>query len=272
VQVQFNASYVESLRRFGVRALDQRIRERVLEVLQRDYAGINVEFRTEAPTDYRLYSIVEISGPDPNGRGLLGYDNTPGKDVDNERLHDRIGGVNALTQLMDDAPGYGGVFIESIFTFSEHPPKGFSAEVPTPLFDDVFDPFRDDRGGSPVSSEDFAEGDIPMLSQAGGCPSTERRLQIACAEWVLGSIIGSTTSHEIGHSLGLADPYGPKTSYHTKGDGPNRLMDGGGSRPFTERAQLQGEGPGVFCQQEYDYLRKTLPSAEPVPPIQRPGC
>ena len=33
---------------------------------------------------------VDIEGPDPNALGLLGYDNTPGKDVGNQRLFDRI--------------------------------------------------------------------------------------------------------------------------------------------------------------------------------------
>jgi hypothetical protein len=269
VWVRFLPSYVESLRKYGLRAMDSRIRDRVMQVLRRDYESINVEFRTEEPTDFSLYSIVEIAGPDPNGLGLLGYDNSHEKDVNNQRLHDRIGGVNALTQE-DGFPGFGGVFMDSLFVFSQHPPEGSrNADVATQIFDQIFDPVRPDRG-TPVSSRDLTDGDIPVLTTAGGCPTSDRRLQIACAVWVLGSIVGTTTSHEVGHSLGLADPYGSR--FHNLGDGPNRLMDQGGNRPFEERAELMGQGPGVFCTRAYDYLREILPTSEPATTIDRPSC
>ena len=269
VWVKFTASYVESLRKFGLRALDARIRDRIIEVMERDYATINVEVRTEEPEDFALYATVEISGPDPNGLGLLGYDNTPGKDHNNERLFDRIGGVNALTQE-DGYAGYGGVFIESLFTFSQHPPAGLPSEVPNPLFDKIFDPFREDRGGTPVNSSDEADGGIPVLDNSDECPSSDRKMRAACAVWVMGSLIGTTTSHELGHSLGLADPTG--TRFHILGDGPNRMMDNGGSRPFEERAELEGQGPSGFCDQAYTYLRNILPTDEPDTGFERPFC
>ena len=49
--------------------------QRAIDVVRRDYAGINLEIRTERPDDFILYSEVEIGGADPNGLGLLGYDN-----------------------------------------------------------------------------------------------------------------------------------------------------------------------------------------------------
>ncbi len=98
VWVNFVASYVGSLRHFGLRAVDPMIRERVLEVAARDYAGTNMEFRQEKPADYALFAQVDLSGPDPNGYGLLGYDNTPGKDVGNDRLYDKIM-VESLSSL-----------------------------------------------------------------------------------------------------------------------------------------------------------------------------
>ena len=49
-------------------------------------------------------------------------------------------------------------------------------------------------------------------------------------------------------------------------------MDAGGDRPFSERAQLNGDGPGVFCEDEYDYLREILPTNEPADTRERPGC
>lgn len=270
VHLQWNSSYKESLRLFGLRALDDRIRQRVLDVLHRDYEGINVEFRTEPPDDYAIYSTIEIAGPDPNGLGLLGYDNTPGKDVNNERLNDKIGGINAQTQETGQ-PGFGGVFVESIFSFSQHPPANTVAPamVASATFDQVFDPFRPDRG-KPVTEAELAGLLVPVLSSGGFCPGYDRPTQMACAVFVLGSVIGSTVSHELGHSLGLADPLGPE--FHNVGDLPNRLMDPGSARGFEERAELMGQGPSVFCQGAYDYLREILPTTVADPLDERPPC
>jgi hypothetical protein len=271
IWIQFLPSYVESLRHFGLRAVDARIRDRVFEVARRDYTGVNVDFRDESPEDFALYSRVDISGPDLNGLGLLGYDNTPGKDVDNVRLYDKIGGVNATTQE-DGYPGYGGVFVESFFGFSEHPGSlARRLDGADAVFDRIFDPFRPDRGGRPVATADLAGGAIPGPPSGDGCPADgDRPAQIACAIWALGSMIGTTTTHEIGHSLGLANPYGQ--GFHNPGDLPNRLMDAGSARTFRERAELMGEGPAVFCDEEYAYLRAILPTDEPAPPIARPPC
>lgn len=268
VWVRFLPSYVDSLRAFGMRALDQQIRQRILAVLERDYETINIEFRSEEPTDFELYAIIEVAGPDPNGLGLLGYDNTPGKDVNNARLFDRIGGVNALTQ-QDDFPGFGGVFIDSLFAFSEHPPHGSRQDSASELFDAIFDPIRPDTG-DPIRSADVAMGAIPTLDSGAGCPADDRTMQAACAVWVMGSMIGTTMSHENGHSLGLADPLG--TRFHDLGDAPDRLMDAGGARTFEERAELMGEGPAMFCEDEYQYLRAILPTGEPDTTIARPYC
>lgn len=268
VWVRFQPSYVESLRVFGLRALDSMIRARILLVLRRDYETVNIEFREEEPTDFALFGTVDISGPDPNGLDLLGYDNSHGKDLGNVRLFDSVGGVNALTQ-QDGFPGFGGVFIESLFAFSTHPPTGNESEVSDPLFDDIFDPFRPDEG-TPFTSADLSMGQVPVLTSGGGCPTDERLYQAACAVWVLGSMIGTTTSHENGHALGLADPLG--TRFHNLGDAPNRLMDAGGARTLNERAELNGEGPAVFCDDEYQYLREILPSTEPETTIERPYC
>lgn len=267
VYLDFRPSYVESLRHFGLRAVDQKIRERVVEVMKRDYATIGVDVRTEVPEDFALYSRVEIAGPDPNGLGLLGYDNTDGKDTENVRLYDRIGGANALTQE-DGYPGYGGVFLESLFGYSTDP-GGFAELLsPEPTFDALFDEFRPDRGGAPVSSADLTDG-VPTLSSGASCPTDgDRRLKVACAIWAMGSMVGSTVSHEVGHSLGLADPYGPL--FHDSGDADDRLMDA--DRPFTERAEIAGDGPSRFCVDEYEYLRAILPTSEAYDPTPRPSC
>ncbi len=236
-------------------------------MLARDYATINIDVRLEQPQDFALYTEVDIGGPDPNGLGLLGYDNTPGKDTENLRLYDRIGGANALTQE-DGFPGFGGVFIESLFGYSEHP-----GELAEPIrsdarFDILFDEFRPDRSGKPVLAEDLRDA-LPEVS-ADDCPAPDagRSRRIACAVYALGNLVGTTVSHEVGHSLGLADPYGP--SFHNSGDQPDRLMDA--DRPFGERAELGDEGPSRFCVDEYEYLRAILPSGEAYDVTARSAC
>jgi hypothetical protein len=269
VYLQYQPSYVEGLRDFGLRAVDKKIRERILEVCKRTYAGINIEFRAEPPTDFALYENVELLGVDPNGTGLFGYDNTPGKDNGNLRLYDRLGGVNARTQ-QDGFPGYGGVFIRSLMGFSKHP-GSFASSVSgaDATFDQIFDAFRPDLDGTQVTSADLADG-VAVLGDGSSCPGSDRQSKLACAVFVLGNLIGGTLSHEIGHSLGLANPY--MDGFHNAGDAPARLMDAGGDRPFLERAELQGVAPGVFCDDEYAYLRQILPTSEPEPAVERPGC
>jgi len=271
VWLDFRPSYVESLRHFGLRAASLPIQRRVLAVAARDYAGVNLDFRTAEPDDFALYERVEIAGPDPNGLGLLGYDNSPGKDVGNQRLYDQIGGVNATTQA-DGFPGYGGIFVESFFGFSPHP-GAFADQLPggsDPIFDAIFDPFRPDRGGRPVSAADL--DDLPTLADGSSCPAllTDRRGQVACAIWVLGSMIGTTMTHEVGHSLGLANP-ADASAFHDPGDQPDRLMDTAAARSFRERAELMGEGPAVFCDGEYAYLRQILPTPDATT-FARPTC
>ncbi|MGE3547432.1 MAG: hypothetical protein AB7L28_26135 [Kofleriaceae bacterium] len=269
VYLDFQPTYVEALRDFGLRAVDSKIRERILQVCRDTYQGVNIEFRTEPVTDFALYEDVALVGVDPNSKGLFGYDNSPGKDNGNLRLHDRLGGVNAETQ-QDGYDGYGGVFLRSLMGFSKHP-GSFAESVPgaDPEFDKTFDPFRADQGGTPVTSSDLSGG-LPTLNDGSSCPGSDRKAKLACAIYVLGNLVGGTLSHEIGHSLGLANPY--QEGFHNSSDQPNRLMDSGGDRPFLERAVLQGRGPGVFCDEEYDYLRRILPSDAAPPDVERPGC
>ena len=49
-------------------------------------------------------------------------------------------------------------------------------------------------------------------------------------------------------------------------------MDAGGARSFNERAEIYGEGPAVFCDTEYEYLRQILPSTDAPPDVTRPPC
>jgi hypothetical protein len=269
VYLAFETSYVEGLRDFGLRAVDGKIRDRILAVCRDAYRGVNVEFRVAPPTDFALFETVQLVGVDPNDQGLFGYDNSPGKDSGNLRLYDRLGGVNAQTQE-DGYPGFGGVFVRSLMGFSQHP-GNFARSVAgaDPVFDQVFDPFRTDRDGEPITSGDLPGG-LAALVDGSGCPGKGRAQQIRCAIYVLGNLVGGTLAHEIGHSLGLASPY--QDGFHDPGDAANRLMDAGEARPFLERANLMGQGPAVFCDDEYAYLAKILPSPEPASTVVRPGC
>ncbi|MCX5745672.1 MAG: hypothetical protein NT062_24615 [Proteobacteria bacterium] len=270
VLLNFTTSYTEGLRDFGMRAVDNKIRERILEVCREAYKGVNMDFRSSPITDFALFENVDLVGVDPNDMGLFGYDNSPGKDNGNVRLYDRLGGVNALTQ-QDGYPGFGGVFIRSLMGFSKHPGAfARSIEGADSTFDAIFDAFRPDVGGAAVSSGDLAAG-FTALTDGAGCPSAgDRSSRLECAVFVMGSLIGGTLSHEIGHSLGLANPFAE--GFHDAGDQANRLMDAGGDRPFSERAELNGQGPGVFCDEEYAYLRMILPSSDPANAVDRPGC
>ena len=203
----------------------------------------------EAPADAMPSAVatLEISGPDPNGIGLFGYDNTPGKDVGNIRLSDSIGGTNAEVQE-DGAPGYGGVFIESYLWWSSHP--GLDLDRPSgappadPLFDEIFDAVR----SSPA-----------ILSEQQGQGDPGRVFVVQRAVRALGSIIGETAAHELGHSFGLAQPNGSKTAYHSQVPGVGCLMDPGAERPLFERAAEPGASPVVFCADEPSYLEGVLP-------------
>ena len=280
VLVKFLPSYQESLRLFGLRVVDNAVRARVLDVARRDYAGVNIEFRevepqAPPPEDFAYFAQVEIGGADPNGLGYLGYDNTPGRDLQNKRLYDRIGGVNAVTQN-DGSPGYGGVFSEQLLGFSAHP--GVVEKIKTPeadsaLFDQIFDPLRTDVGGTPAQLREAAM--LPALTSGSLCPAgraaADRPRQVACAIFVLGNLIGTTMTHELGHSLGLANPNRPMGSYHNNGTIPGRIMNPGGLRSFGERSELSPAGAAVFCDTDYEYLRKILPGP-PVTMLRRPPC
>ena len=269
VFLQFQPSYIEGLRDYGMRAVHKQVRDRIVEVCKRTYQGVNIEFRTEPVTDFALYENVELVGVDPNDQGLFGYDNSPGKDNGNVRLYDRLGGVNALTQ-QDGFPGFGGVFVRSLMGFSKHP-GSFAKTVPgaDDTFDQVFDEFRGDQDGDPVTSSDLAGGLTP-LADGSSCPGGDRKHKVACAVYVLGNLVGGTLAHEIGHSLGLANPF--MDGFHDAGDAPNRLMDAGGDRTFLERAELSGQGPAVFCDDEFAYLRQIMPTSDEPPAVERPTC
>lgn len=242
VYLRFLPGFYDSLTRFGLAAAAGEIEVRVKQRIELIYERWLVDVRLVEPPDFSRngYVTLEIGGPDPNGIGLFGYDNTPGKDVGNLRLYDAIGGTNAETQE-DMYPGYGGVFVESFLFFSSHPdlpgdtPTG--VPEPDPLFDQIFDPVR-------RQAATLAE----VRGEGGRIAVVERALRS------LASIIGETAAHELGHSLGLANPHGPMTAYHNDSDDEGCLMDSGGARPLGERADEPDYAPTRLCYDAPAYL------------------
>jgi hypothetical protein len=249
VWLRFLPQFYALLPRFGLGAAAYgQIEARVKARIEAIYEGWNVDVRLERPSDFGEagYAVVEIGGTDPNGTGLFGYDNSPGKDVGNLRLFDRIGGANAQTQA-DGYAGYGGVFVESLLYWSARPglpgarPNG--SPEPEPLFDAIFDPVRN----APAT-----------LAELRGEGAPARVAAVARALRVLSAIIGETTAHELGHSLGLALPDGAPTVFHDPGDDPGCLMETGSARPLAERAAEPGAAETHFCGDAPAYLDRIL--------------
>lgn len=252
--VQFLPGFSDSLELFGLGAAEAEIRERIIARMQEFYHPpdqpadwVNVEFRAEEPADFYEggYAILDIGGPDPNGLGLFGYDNTVGKDVGNLRLHDHIGGENALGLV--DGHGYGGVFVDSMLFWSEHPPFDWrppSSPPPDPRFDAVFDPVR---------SREVVAGELDGEAE----PARVARIEEAIR--VFANLVADTAAHEFAHSLGLAQPYGSLDEYHSTFPLEGCLMDAGEERPLEERALLDGNPGARFCGEDLGYLLEILP-------------
>ena len=246
VHIRFLPGFSDALVRFGLLAERAAVEHRVMEVLERDYAGFNVSFTYDEPTNFAEFGVVEVGGQDPNGTKLFGLDNTAGKDSGNLRFDDVIGGFNAETRDQNFA-AYGGVFASELLNLS---PSLDDNDLASSRFDDIFAPVVPELGGVPARL-----GESQILDDRGQ--------QIIEAVRVLGNLLGSTITHEVGHSLGLTAVEG---RYHNEGDTPNWLMDAGQFRPFEERAEIDGRGPGVFEPFNRDYLQSILPvdSTEPI--------
>jgi hypothetical protein len=249
VYVRFLPGFSRALETYGLRNVETEIRQRVLQVMRRDYARVNVEFRTEAPDDFVEYTTIEIGGPDPSGLLNFGYDNSfneAGKDIGNLYLSDYLGGVNRRSENAGFLP-YGGVFIESFVAFSQQLfPDGFGT---SDAFDRTLEPFMPGLGGDPVLATEWPQG--------------PRRAAIQNAIDLIGNLTGHTASHEIGHSLGLSwfptTVEGYEERFHNDPPGTGLIMDAGIDRPFEERAELEGAGPAVFSGDNLRYLQTILP-------------
>ena len=240
VYLRFLPTFEDGLAAFGMEAVSEHVKARAFEVAAADYLGISMEFRLEQPTDWVEYTTAEVMNQDPNDAGLLGLDNTYGKDVGNLRLEELLGGYNAVSAEAGYHP-YGGVFVESFLMFSPTL-SNLDAGLTAPAFDAVFGAVIPELGGVAVSS-----GEYPGGARDGAIGEAIR---------VLGNLIGDTVSHEVGHTLGLAAVDG---NFHNPGDNPGYIMDAGAFRPFEERAQLPGGNVRVFAPYNRAYLEEILP-------------
>ncbi|TNF28804.1 MAG: hypothetical protein EP329_17215 [Deltaproteobacteria bacterium] len=238
IYIKLLPAFDQALSEFGLLAERDAVIARIREVVRRDYEGISIAFTTEEPEDYAEYGVVEVAGYDPNGTHQFGLDNTSGKDVGNIRFNDIIGGYNAETEA-DGYAAYGGVFPAEFFNLS---PSLADNPLASSRFDDVFRAVMPRLGGTPASP-----GEAASFARDGA---------VAEAVQVFGNLVGNTITHEVGHSLGLAAVDG---QFHNIGDNPGWIMDAGSARPFEERAEIDGAGPGVFSPQNRAYLERVLP-------------
>lgn len=249
VYLKYLPSFSTGLETYGLRNVEMEIRRRIMEVVRRDYDGINIEFREKKPTDFLDYAVLELGGPDPSGHNAFGYDNTfngVAKDTGNLFLNDYLGGLNAQSGQQFNNP-YGGIFLESFAFFSlELNPDNLHASAE---FDRIMRPFMPALGGTAVRGTEWPDG--------------SRYDEIAAAIKMVGNVLGNTVSHELGHSMGVTfvpeDEVEPTNIFHNTEYG-SYIMDPGAQRPFEERAELDGHQPAVFNALNYNYLRKYLPA------------
>lgn len=253
VRVRYTRGFVRSLELAGLAPATGAIAAASLARMNEHLDPARVIFvdeGAEIPAHSSTVTVLDVSGADPNGLGLFGYDNSPGKDVGNRRMGDRIGGTNARTQA-DGMPGYGGVFVESFLFWSSTPPpplvRGPASPDPEPEFDAVVGPFLTE----------------PLRASEWNDPASPRRAMAERAAELLSNVIAETAAHEVGHALGLANPHLPASGFHRDGAEEGCLMNAGTDRPFHARAALNGEAPATLCGDERAYLLQILPGTWP---------
>ena len=246
VFVRFLPNFSEALDSFGMRNVEPEIRARIFAVLERDYAGVNIEFSDIRPDDFVEYTIIEVGGPDPNGAGLFGLDNSAGKDTGNIRLNDIVGSQNAESGDLGFYV-FGGVFIESFRTFSPSLDPG--STIASGNFDQIFRPFMPALGGIPIDAAEWPDG--------------PRVADIELAIFSMGNLIGGTITHEIGHSLGMSffqeDLFTDSMRFHNDFDEEGSIMDAGQNRPFEERVEFGDAPKPHFNERNSAYLQMILP-------------
>ncbi len=259
VYLKYLPRFSRGLEKYGLRNVENEIRAKIMEVAQAPYKDFNVVFVDEPPSDFVDYATIELSGPDPYGRNAFGYDNSfndVAKDTDNLFLADYIGGWSQGSKEEFDNP-FGGIYIESFDYFSYRLSSERNDGNPVPDasqdFDRILGPFMPSLDGSPVRGTEWPDG--------------PRASQIEEAIHMVGSVIGNTVAHEVGHSMGMAfeptDRFSPGTRFHNANGSADdgALMDSGNARPFNERANINGVPAATFNMTNAKYLGEILPKS-----------
>ncbi len=230
--LHFGVGFTAGLQRFGLAARAATIETRVRELVAEDFAGLRLDLLASG----QIYDAdgevlqVAILDRDPNGLDLLGADNSPGKDVGNRFLGERLLGFSPAARVADEV-AYGGVFLNGFARFSPtlHP-AGLVADA---KFDTIFGPWMPELGGKAAAVDDP---------------------DVAEAVEIMARLIAGSITHEAGHALGLPAVAG----YHHSADNPGWRMDEGRFRPFAERAGLTGADKEVWGSVDGPYLEAIL--------------
>lgn len=221
----------------GRAAVETQIRLR----LQQLFVGLRVDVSVGEQVPWPGEVLrVHLLGSDPSGLGLLGADNTQGKDSGNVVLDEDLGGFSAAAWSTGQVP-WGGVFASEFLGFSSvlHPERAAA----TAQFEQIFGPWSPALGGRRALPTDVAVSG-PAYP--------------AVLAWA--NMIAETCAHEAGHALGLAAGGDPP---HHAGDHPGWIMDAGAARPFAERAGLPGAAPSSWGPVDAAYLSALLGSGVP---------
>lgn len=245
IVIEPSASTDAGFARYGLLAWRDWLLTRVRALVRAHFSPWSVDVRMggldPAFAEGRERVRVALLDRDPNGFGLLGNDPSAGKDVGNQRLDERLDGGVDLTGRGAGQPPYGGVFLAGFLLFS--PQLNPGGGVADPAFDALFAAFAPALGGR----------------AARAAPGTTPSGAVAAALEALAQLVAGTVSHEVGHTLGLANAPG----YHHSGDNPGWRMDAGTARPFAERAALPGSGGERWGPLDAAYLDMILPRAAP---------
>ncbi len=228
VQLVAAADFDAGLRLFGLEAARADVLAAVERRLQSIFGGQRVTFTFTRPEDVLsdVIATLTLSGLDTSRRGLRGHDVAPWVDLHNSDMADEIGGNSALVQQGSRDPGYGGVFLENFFVYSEaeNGPEGQDVD---PLFDTLF--------GTTVTV-------AATPDEVAGSGDPERVAAIEVAVTALANLIAEEAAHEVGHAFGL-----PPAGLHNVLDAPGCLMDAYDARPLGERAGQPGFAVTTFC-------------------------
>jgi hypothetical protein len=230
----------------------------IFVILRTIYAAVNVRFLTLDPTPFvgaGNFANVTIGGPDDRprpGRTRLGRTPNPRAGPNARRLD--VGNLD---------PTNSPLVFSAEFGDRRFPQTGGSATYRA-IFDGLA--VEDEGTGAALPGSAVNVGDFANPAIAGAL--TLGQLKVQAAIRAFGRLVGETSAHECGHSLGLVPPRG-----HNAGN-TGELMDEGRFRTFAERTGITAFNPatGALTIGATNMLVANLPTLQailPVPPVLR---